>query len=75
MKNYKCGVRNVNCGIFLGNAECQLRNVELTMRSAECQMRNEIKSDVISNEQRGGNVKRGEEKTYQTGIKRMQGEE
>jgi len=38
-------------------------------------MRNEIKSDVISNERRGGNVRRGEEKTYQTGIKRMQGEE
>ena len=38
-------------------------------------MRNELKSDVISNEQRGGDVNRGEEKTYQTGIKRMQGEE
>ena len=44
------------------------------MRNAKCQLRNEIKSDVISNEQRGGNVRRGEEKAYQIGMKRMEGE-
>ena len=58
----KCGVRSVNCEM-------------LAMRRAECQLRNEIKNDVISNELRGGSVQRGEKKTYQSSVKRMQGEE
>ena len=73
MRSAKCQLRNAE--LQMRSAQCQLRNVELPMRSAECQMRNELKSDVISNEQRGGNVRRGEEKTYQTGLKRRQGEE